>query len=74
MAYWGILICLSLWGVLTLALQNCGRKLRTKNKYRLSCILSGIGLLLFVLSRQPYAATLLLIYLAVKAILLTKKR
>ena len=74
MAYWGILICLSLWGILTLALQNCGRKLWTKNKYRLSCILSGIGLLLFVLSRQPYAATLLLIYLTVKAILLMKKR
>ena len=74
MAYWSVVVCLILWGVLTLALQNCGRKLWTKNKYGLSCILSGVGLLLFVLSRQPYAATLLLIYLAVKGILLTKKR
>ena len=74
MAYWSVVVCLILWGVLTLALQNCGRKLWTKNKYGLSCILSGVGLLLFVLSRQPYAATLLLIYLTVKAILLTKKR
>ena len=73
-AYWSVVVCLILWGVLTLALQNCGRELWTKHKHSLSCILGGIGLLLFVLSRQPYAATLLLIYLAVKGILLAKKR
>ena len=59
---------------LALALQNCGHPFWTRCKYMLSCGINGAGLLLFVISRQPYAATLLLIYLTVKAFLLIKKR
>lgn len=73
-AYFIAVISLILCGIAILALQNCGKKLWAEHKHMLSCILGGIGLLLFVLSRQPYAATLLLIYLTVKAILLAKKR
>ena len=73
-AYFAVVIGTILLGILTLALQNSTQKLWTSSKHALSCGFSGIGLLLFVLSRQPYAATLLLIYLTIKAFLLAKKQ
>ena len=73
-AYFAVVIGMILLGILTLALQNSTQKLWTSSKHALSCGFSGIGLLLFVLSRQPYAATLLLIYLTIKAFLLAKKQ
>ena len=73
-AYFAVVIGTILLGILTLALQNSTHKLWTSSKHALSCGFSGIGLLLFVLSRQPYAATLLLIYLTIKAFLLAKKQ
>ena len=65
---------LILLGILALALQNCGHKFWIRCKYALSCGINGAGLLLFVMSRQPYAAALLLIYLTVKSFLLAKRR
>ena len=73
-AYFAVVIGMILLGILTLALQNSTQKLWTSSKHALSCGFSGVGLLLFVLSRQPYAATLLLIYLTIKAFLLAKKQ
>ena len=73
-AYFVAVIGMILLGILTLALQNSTQKLWTSSKHALSCGFSGVGLLLFVLSRQPYAATLLLIYLTIKAFLLAKKQ
>jgi transcriptional regulator with XRE-family HTH domain len=73
-AYFAVVIGMILLGILTLALQNSTQKLWTSSKHALSCGFSGVGLLLFVLSRQPYAATLLLIYLTLKAFLLAKKQ
>ena len=73
-AYFAVVIGTILLGILTLALQNSTQKLWTSSKHALSCGFSGVGLLLFVLSRQPYAATLLLIYLTIKAFLLAKKQ
>jgi transcriptional regulator with XRE-family HTH domain len=73
-AYFAVLIGLILLGILALALQNCGHKFWIHCKYALSCGINGAGLLLFVMSRQPYAAALLLIYLTVKSFLLAKRR
>ena len=73
-AYFTVVIGMILLGILTLTLQNSTQKLWTSSKHALSCGFSGVGLLLFVLSRQPYAATLLLIYLTIKAFLLAKKQ
>ena len=73
-AYFAVVIGMILLGILTLALQNSTQKLWTSSKHALSCGFSGVGLLLFVLSRQPYAATLLLIYLTIKAFLLVQKQ
>ena len=71
-AYFAVVMILL--GILTLTLQNSTHKLWTGSKHALSCSFSGVGLLLFVLGRQPYAATLLLIYLTIKAFLLAKKQ
>ena len=59
-------------GILTLALQNCEQVLWTRNKHKLSIVCNTLGLLLFVISQQPYAATFLLIFLMIKVFLLMK--
>ena len=57
-------------GIATLALQNCQDKIWTKNKRRLSLMLNCVGALLFIISSQPYGATLLFLFLVMKAFLL----
>lgn len=59
-------------GVLSLALQNCERPFWLRNKYKLSMLLNTAGVLLFVISRQPYAASFLLLFLIIKALMLIK--
>lgn len=56
-------------GILTLALQN-----RRQGLWRSqgSVLLNGVGVLLFVVSLQPYAAVFLLLFLAIKVFLLRK--
>lgn len=59
-------------GVLTLALQNCENSFWVCNKSKLSMLLNVVGVILFVISQQPYAATYLLIYLIIKVCMLVK--
>lgn len=59
-------------GVLSLALQTCERPFWLRNKYKLSLFLNTAGALLFVISRQPYAASFLLLFLIIKALMLIK--
>ena len=59
-------------GIITLALQNSRNVLWIKMKRKLSLILNAAGTLLFILSPQPYAATLLFIFLMIKVLILTK--
>ena len=62
-----------LWGILTLALQTCRRPLWAQSKTCGSLLLSLAGTLLFTVSRQPYAAALVLVFLAVKVLMLLKR-
>ena len=73
-AYLAAVLCMTVWGVLTLALQNCRHPLWTQNGRRISLLLHGAATLLFILSPQPYAAALLFLFLAIKGLLLAKKR
>ena len=57
------------FGVLTLLLRNCRTPLWGQVKTALSLALSVVGVLLFILSPQPYAAALLFVFLMVKVIL-----
>ena len=60
-------------GVLTLALQNCKQSLWVKIKSSLSLMLNVAGVLVFVLSLQPYAAIFLFVFLTIKVFVLLKK-
>ena len=59
-------------GILTLALQRCEKVFWVRNKSKLSLLFNIVGVILFVISQQPYAATYLLIYLLIKVCILVK--
>lgn len=71
--YFAVVCCLTIWGVLLLALQNCRAPLWLRLKHRVSLTLSIIGVLLFIVGLQPYAAVLLFLFVLIKAILLIKR-
>lgn len=60
-------------GVFTLALQNCEQVLWVRNKNQISLLFNTVGVLLFVISQQPYAATFLMVFLIIKAFMLIKR-
>ena len=70
--YFVVIGLIILIGILTLALQNCAIIFWTKNKSKISLFANVLGVILFVVSQQPYAATILLIYLIIKALMLIK--
>ncbi len=72
-AYFVVVILMVVWGILTLALQNCRNTAWGKTGRNLSLLIHVIGVLLFIISSQPYAASLLFLFLIFKAFLLIKK-
>ena len=73
-AYITIIAGMILWGILTLALQNCNGKFWVNYKRRISFLLGGSGTLLFIVGMQPYAAALLFIFLCIKVLVFAKKQ
>ena len=73
-AYFIVLIATVLWGVATLALQNCNHPFWIKYKNKISLLFSTAGVFLFVLSRQPYAAMYTFVFLGIKAWMMIKQR
>lgn len=71
-AYVAAVAGMAFLGILTLALQTCQNPIWMKNKHKLSWMLNAAGALLFIISSQPYAAALLFLFLAVKALMLIK--
>ena len=71
--YFVFVIATALLGVLTLALQNWEGAFWVKNKSNLSLGLTGLSVLLFIFSRQPYAAAFLFILLTIKVFIFIKK-
>ena len=71
-SYFVIVLGIALCGVLTLAFQNENLSLWTGNKDKVSLCLSLAATLIFIISPQPYAATLVLMFLSVKAMTLWK--
>ena len=67
-SYFVIVIGSTLWGILALALQNYPLKWKTP----VSVFITAVGTLLFIISRQPTGATLLLVFLAVKVLMIRK--
>ena len=73
-AFFLVVIGIVTAGVLTLPSLPFRHAIQEKIRRRLSFLLNGAGMLLFTLSLQPYAATLLFIFLTVKVLLLSKRR
>ena len=72
-AYFTIVLISILWGILILTLQNCRNPLWQTIKSQGSLLLNIIGTFLFIISRQPYAATFLFVFLVIKVLLYVKK-
>lgn len=70
-AFTGTMILL---GIITLALQNCQQRLWTQSKSILSLALSAVGVCLFMISQQPYAAVFVFAFLIIKALMLIKRQ
>ena len=73
-AYFASVIATILMGVSTLALQNWKAPFWLRSKSILSLGLTALGVLPFILGRQPYAAAFLFIFLVIKGLLLLKKQ
>ena len=67
----GVMIVL---GIMTLALQNCRQRLWAQSKSVLSLALSAVGVCLFIISRQPYAAIFVFAFFIIKALMLIKRQ
>ena len=69
-AYWLVVTGTVLWGALTLLWH----RLSVGVKRMVSFLFGGVGVLLFILSPQPYAAALLFVFLLIKILLQVKAR
>ena len=70
--YYAAVIAIILMGIATLALQNWQNPFWVRHKSTLSLLFNIIGVLLFVISRQSYAAAFLFIFLIIKGLMLIK--
>lgn len=70
--YFLISLGIMLWGILMLTFQNCQKDVWMKYKEKVSMVLSTVGVVLFMISQQPYAAVFLFVFLVIKVIMLIK--
>lgn len=73
-AYIAFILAVSVWGIFTLALQNCRQRLWLQSKRWVSLIVSALGLCLFIASQQPYAAVFVFTFLVIKTFMLIKQQ
>ena len=72
-AYYAVVAGAILTGIVTLAQQSLAATAWVKTKTILSLSIGVIAVLLFIITRQPYAATLAFCLLAVKAVTVMKR-
>ena len=73
-AYIAVVIVAVMLGILMLALQNWRNPVWANSKHIASLVWNAATVLLFILSRQPYAGMLCFVFLIIKGILLLKRR
>lgn len=71
--YLVIVIGMTALGVLILALRNCNCAFWIRNKSKVSLLVNTIGVFLFIVSQQPYAAVFVFAFLIIKALMLIKR-
>jgi len=72
-SYFSLVIIILVFGILTITLQNYRKRIWIKVKTKASLFLNILGVLLFMISLQPYAAIFLFIFLVIKVLILLKK-
>ena len=72
-AYFAVVLGVAVMGLATLILRGCRAGFWQGKKRWVSLLLNVLGEILFILSRQPYAAVFLFFYLGIKVLLLAKK-
>lgn len=72
-AYFTVIIAIAALGILMLSLKNYHFTVLEKIKSKISLILNVSGVLLFIISSQPYAAALLFVFLIIKTAVLINK-
>lgn len=72
--YFVIVIGSILLGISTLVMQNCTNRLWAQSKTNISLLLGAIGVTLFIISRQPYAAVFVFVFLIIKVLVLIKQK
>jgi hypothetical protein len=71
-AYFIVVIGIICIGVSTLALQNCQGSFWMRNKSKVSLAFCAVGVLLFIIGSQPYAASFVFIFTVIKVLMLIK--
>ena len=70
--YFAVVTGLVAAGFLRLVLQNCSHPLWQSSRNKISLALNLLGALVFIISLQPYAASLLFVFLVIKLVMLIK--
>ena len=71
--FYTAVIAAAVWGILILALQSCEAPLWVRYRHGVSLVLGAAAVLLFIISRQPYAAVFCFVLLGIKVLFLLKK-
>ena len=71
--YLVIVVGMTAFGILTLALRSCNGACWVKYKSKVSLSVNAIGVFLFIISQQPYAAVFAFAFLIIKALMLIKR-
>lgn len=73
-AYFAVVLAIAALGVLSIALHSCRSAVWQWCRPIISLVLNAAGVLVFILSPQPYAAAFLFVFLLIKVLMLTKKQ
>jgi len=71
-SYYIVTFASILCGILTLSMQNCHILVWEKSKRLLSLIVNTVAVLLFIVTKVPYATVFIFVFLIIKALLLIK--
>lgn len=67
------IVGMTAFGILTLVLRSCNGESWVKYKSKVSLSVNAIGVFLFIISQQPYAAVFVFAFLIIKALMLIKR-
>ena len=73
-SYFVVVFAMMALGIVILATSNNGQAGFSKNIQLLSILINALGILLMIISLQPYAATFLFIFLIIKVLMLLKQQ